>query len=184
MRFINKVLKLFHYLLIIELIFCFVIIVYFPEQVTNITGYRFYTVLSNSMEPTIPTYSLVLSKVISEDEYIAPDTIVTFQANRFGDDILLTHYYRRTQIGDDGNLYYRTQAEGKDNYDDYKTKRSDIIGTYIGHVPYVGKVFLFLKSQFGMLLFGEFAVIFLINKLIRTRWEEKETKESYNYSSC
>ena len=87
--------------------------------------------------------------MIPEDVEIAPNTIVTFQANRFGDDILLTHYFRETQIGNDGNLYYRTQAEGKDFYDNYETKRSDILGTYVYHIPFLGKVFLFLKSTFG-----------------------------------
>lgn len=161
-------------ILVVELIFCFAVIVYFPDQVTKLVGYRFYTVLTDSMEPTIPTYSLVLTKLIPETETIQPDSIVTFKANRFGDDILLTHYFRETQIGEDGNTYYRTQAEGKDFYDNYETKRSDIIGTYVFHVPFIGKIFLFLRSQFGFIFYGELLVIFLINKLIRTRWEEKE----------
>lgn len=80
----------------IEFIFCLVTIVYFPDKVAKITGYRLYTVMTDSMEPTIPTFSLVLTKLIPEDVEIAPNTIVTFQANRFGDDILLTHYFRET----------------------------------------------------------------------------------------
>ena len=158
----------------IEFIFCFVTIVYFPDKVAKITGYRLYTVMTDSMEPTIPTFSLVLTKLIPEDVEIAPNTIVTFQANRFGDDILLTHYFRETQIGNDGNLYYRTQAEGKDFYDNYETKRSDILGTYVYHIPFLGKVFLFLKSTFGFILYGELLVIYLVNRLIQQRWEEKE----------
>lgn len=161
-------------ILIVELIFCFAVIVYFPDRVTELVGYRFYTVLTDSMEPTIPTYSLVLTKLIPETEIIQPDTVVTFKANRFGDDILLTHYFRKIQVGEDGNTYYRTQAEGKDFYDNYETKRSDIIGTYVFHVPFIGKIFLFLRSQFGFIFYGELLVIFLINKLVRTRWEEKE----------
>ena len=51
----------------IEFIFCLVTIVYFPDKVAKITGYRLYTVMTDSMEPTIPTYSLVLTKLIPED---------------------------------------------------------------------------------------------------------------------
>lgn len=170
----KNIIQMIRKILIVELVLLFTVIIYFPDQVSGLVGYRFYTVYTDSMEPTIPTYSLVLSRLIPEDEAIEPNTIVTFEANRFGDDILLTHYFRETQYGDDGNLYYRTQAEGVDNYDAYETKRSDIIGKYVAHVPFIGKVFLFLKSPFGFIFYGEMAVIMLINKLIRTKWEEKE----------
>ena len=142
----------------------------------EVTGYRLYTVLSDSMEPKIPTYSLVLTKLIPVEKTIQPDTIVTFEADRFGENILLTHYFRETQIGNDGNTYYRTQAEGNDFFDNYETKRSDIIGEYIYHIPYIGKIFLFLKSSFGLVYMGELFVIYLINILIKTRWKEKEVK--------
>ena len=56
----------------------------------------------------------------------------------------------------------------------YKTLRKDIIGTYVFHIPFIGKIFLFLKSKFGILLYAELAVIWLFNKTIRTRWAEKE----------
>ena len=63
---------------------------------------------------------------------------------------------------------------GKDFYDNYETKRSDILGTYVYHIPFLGKVFLFLKSTFGFVLYGELLVIYLVNRLIQQRWEEKE----------
>lgn len=175
-NFFGKLSKIIHRILIIELIFCFALIIYFPEQITKFTGYRLYTVLTNSMEPTIPTYSLVLTKLIPINEDIQPNTIVTFKANRFGDDILLTHYFRKTETSQDGNLYYRTQAEGKDNYDSYETSREDIVGKYVGHVPFIGKIFLFLKSDYSYIWYGEVLIIMLINKLIQAKWKEKEVK--------
>ena len=165
MRYFKPFLQIIHKVFIIELIFCFTLIIYFPDKVAEVTGYRLYTVLSDSMEPKIPTYSLVLTKLIPVEKTIQPDTIVT-----------LTHYFRETQIGNDGNTYYRTQAEGKDFFDNYETKRSDIIGEYIYHIPYIGKIFLFLKSSFGLVYMGELFVIYLINILIKTRWKEKEVK--------
>ncbi|WP_028042679.1 S26 family signal peptidase [Candidatus Stoquefichus massiliensis] len=177
MKYVKQVISMFHKILMIELVFCFALIVYFPDKVTQLTGYRLYTVMTDSMEPTIPTFSLVLTRIIPIEEEIKPNTIVTFKANRFGDNILLTHYFRETQVGNDGNTYYRTQAEGKDFFDNYETKRSDIIGTYVCHIPFVGKFFLFLKSEFGFIWYGELAIVFLINKVIKTRWDEKEEKE-------
>ena len=148
----------------------------YPDETARFTGYRLYAVLTDSMEPRIPTFSLVCTRVIDPDEplHLKKGDIITFKADRFGDDILLTHHFNKTEKDFQGNTIYRTNAEGKDNLDMYKTLRKDIIGTYVFHIPFIGKIFLFLKSKFGILLYAELAVIWLFNKTIRTRWEEKE----------
>lgn len=147
-----------------------------PQIFYKTIGFRFYVVLTNSMEPIIPTYSVVFTKVIDNQEPIEPNTIVTFEANRFGEDVLLTHYFRKTQEKD-GITYYRTQGATAPEYDNYETQRSDIVGEYVFHVPYVGKVILFLQSPFGYVMYGELAVIFLVNKLVLAKWEEKDKKK-------
>lgn len=173
MQLRKKWLKLISAALLTVLLSCLLSAVFWPEKTSQFIGYRFYTVLTDSMEPIIPTHSLVFSKRIDEDEPLQPDTIVTFHANRFGKDILLTHYFKKTQVKD-GITYYRTQGASAKDYDNYETTRSDIIGKYMFHIPYLGKIFLFLKSPFGLLMYAELAVIFLINRVIRTRWEEKD----------
>lgn len=142
-----------------------------PETISQFIGYRFYVVLSDSMEPVIPTYSLVFSKMLNEDETIDPNTIVTFQANRFGKEVLLTHYFKETQACDHG-VCYRTQGAEAPNYDSYETTREDLVGTYVFHVPYIGKFILFLQSKFGLVLCGELMIIWLIHKTILMKWEE------------
>lgn len=148
----------------------------YPDETARFTGFRLYAVLTDSMEPRIPTFSLVCTRVIDPDEplHLKKGDIITFKADRFGDDILLTHHFNKTEKDFQGNTIYRTNAEGKDNLDMYKTLRKDIIGTYVFHIPFIGKIFLFLKSKFGILLYAELAVIWLFNKTIRTRWAEKE----------
>ena len=148
----------------------------YPEETAQITGYRLSAVLTDSMEPRIPTFSLVCTKVLDPEEplHLKKGDIITFKADRFGDDILLTHHFNKTEKDFQGNTIYRTNAEGKDNLDMYKTLRKDIVGTYVFHIPFIGKIFLFLKSKFGILLYAELAVIWLFNKTIRTRWAEKE----------
>lgn len=144
-----------------------------PETISQFIGYRFYVVLTDSMEPVIPTYSLVFSKMLEEDEQIDPNTIVTFQANRFGKDILLTHYFKETQSCLDGEVCYRTQGAEAPNYDQYETTRADLVGTYVFHIPFIGKIILFLQSKFGLLLCGELMIIWLIQKTILLKWEEE-----------
>ena len=176
MKILSKIFKKSFYLIIIFLILFILIMLITPEKINNILDYKFYSVLTNSMEPEIPTYSLVCIKKFKKDEIIdlKPQQIITFHANRFGENIIITHHFNKTEITEDGTIIYRTNAAGKENLDNYETTRDDLIGTYIFHIPYVGKFILFLKSKFGFILYGELIIIFLINSLIRTLWEEKE----------
>lgn len=115
MQLRKKWLKLISAALLTVLLSCLLSAVFWPEKTSQFIGYRFYTVLTDSMEPIIPTHSLVFSKRIDEDEPLQPDTIVTFHANRFGKDILLTHYFKKTQVKD-GITYYRTQGASAKDY--------------------------------------------------------------------
>lgn len=161
------------YWLVLGIIVAYVIGMQFYEQeITNFIGYRFYAVMTDSMEPRIPTYSMVLTKIIDESEELKPGEIITFKAERGDQEIVLTHHFNKTQE-ENGQLYYRTNAEGRDELDLYYTKRSDIIGKYVGHVPYVGKFIMFMQSKFSWILYGEFLVIWLVNMTLKAKWEEK-----------
>lgn len=162
------------YIVIIILIIYICTSIIAPQKTSKITGYQFYTVLTNSMEPEIPTYSLVCVKNFEEDKPInlKPKQIITFNANRFGQDIVITHYFNKTEINSNGEIIYRTNSEGTDSLDSYETKRNDLIGSYVFHIPYIGKILLFLKSKFGFVLYGELLIIFLINRLIKFHLED------------
>lgn len=86
----------------------------YPEETAQITGYRLYAVLTDSMEPRIPTFSLVCTKVLDPEEplHLKKGDIITFKADRFGDDILLTHHFNKTEKDFQGNTIYRTKCRG------------------------------------------------------------------------
>lgn len=146
----------------------------FPQKVTDIIGYRFYAVVTGSMEPVIPAGSLVLSKTIKEDTILKPNTIITFQANRLGDEITLTHYLKMVEQDETGQERYYTQGNTAQEYDGYKTYRKDISGTYIWHVPYVGKVIQFLRSPFALLEFIIIGIVLLVQFIIGKRFDYEE----------
>ena len=149
----------------------------FPQHVGRLLPFRCYVVLSQSMEPTIPTFSLVLVRQVSPDASLTlePEQIITFRANRFGEQITEMHRFSHTEWdGELGQLLYRTHPEHTTDLDGYKTVRSDILGTYVTHIPFLGKVVLFLKSPWALVLLEEEVVIFLVNRLVRARWEEQE----------
>ena len=127
------------------ILFCYILgMLFFPDTMIKLTGFQFYTVLSGSMEPKIPTYSLVLSKNIKSDDELVPGTIITFHANRLGEDTVLTHTLAKTEVESDGRVRYYTQAYAYEGLDEYHTYRQDIVGIYVMHVPFLGKIVLFL----------------------------------------
>lgn len=84
------------------------------------------------------------------------------------------HRFSHTEIDKQGHTLYKTHPEGSDTLDRYETKREDILGVYLWHIPYLGKWILFFKSPFGLLWLCEMILIFLIKQLLSARWKEKE----------
>lgn len=180
-KIINWVFRLFS-----SVLTCYILgMLFFPDTMINLTGFQFYTVLTGSMEPIIPTNSLVLSKRINSDEELVPGTIITFHANRLGEDIVLTHTLAKVEMQDNGRLRYFTQAYAYEGLDDYETYRQDIVGIYVMHVPFLGKIAFFFQSPYAWLtvlivvgiLFLSWIVQLLIdrNELIGKRNADKLT---------
>ena len=156
-KIINWIFRLISFVL-----FCYILgMLFFPDTMINLTGFQFYTVLSGSMEPKIPTYSLVLSKNIKSDDELVPGTIITFHANRLGEDTVLTHTLAKTEEESDGRIRYYTQAYAYDGLDEYHTYRQDIVGIYVMHVPFVGKIVLFFQSPYAW-----FTVLIIVGILL------------------
>lgn len=79
-----------------------------PEETAAFVGYRFYTVVTGSMEPTIPTTSVVLTRCLKEGETPQPGQILTFKADRLGEEIVLTHYLREVKPDETGRVRFYT----------------------------------------------------------------------------
>ena len=147
--------------------------IFFPEAYQEVVPYRFYHVLTNSMEPTIKTNSLVLVKTYDDSMELQKDDIVVFTAERFGEPVVIMHRFSHTEVNEQGETIYKTRPEGSNTPDMYETKRDDLLGVYLCHIPYVGKFVLFLKSKFGLLWLCQVVVILLIKQLVLAKWEEK-----------
>lgn len=149
--------------------------VFFPGVHRELIPYRFYYVLTNSMEPTIGTNSLVLVKTYDDSMKLEKNDIITFHANRFGEEVIIMHRFSHTEINDEGEIVYKTHPEGSNLLDIYETKREDILGVYLFHIPYVGKLILFLRSGFGILWLCQVIAILFIKRLVAAWLEEKRT---------
>lgn len=155
--------------------------IFLPDLTEKYIPFRLYTVLTDSMSPAVPSMSMVLVRQVSPDAplELEPEQIITFRADRFGTEIIQTHRFSHTEWDEElGQTIYRTHPQHTTELDFYKTTRQDILGVYVCSVPYLGKVLLFLKSPWGVILLGEQLIIFLVNQLIKARWDEKSESKS------
>lgn len=160
--------------------------IFLPRVTEKHMPFRLYTVLTDSMSPAVPPMSLVLVRQVAPDAplELEPEQIITFRANRFGKEIIQTHRFSHTEWDEElGETIYRTHPQRTTDLDFYETTREDILGVYVLSVPYLGKVLLFLKSPWGLILLGEQLVIYLLNQLVKARWSEK-TEKTEKKSLC
>ncbi len=134
-----------------------------PDTAARIFPYQAYAIVTDSMEPTITAGSMVLVKRAPAGRTIEPGTIITFRADRFGQSIILTHYLARIdRIGE--VEIFRTHAEGTDELDIYETRRDDVLGTYVRHIPGMGKLAVFLNSSYALYaLIAVLSILFIGN---------------------
>jgi len=94
--------------------------------------YQPFVVLSGSMQPAIPTGSVVL--VLPKQFGYSVGDVITFSRGR---DSVTTHRL----VGYDqkeGQLLYRTKGDANSDPDTFTTNPDDVIGRVIGHIPYIG----------------------------------------------
>lgn len=120
-----------------------------------IFGYGFYSVLTGSMEPTIDTGSLIITKQ-TKPEDIKVNDIITFKSNYTKN--LTTH--RVKEIKKDKSIKFITQGDANNTKDPEPIDSSLLIGKVVFFIPFVGSVALFIKSN--LLFIFVILLIFLI----------------------
>ena len=115
--------------------------------------YRLFAIVSDSMEPEIPTGNMIVGRVPkTPDEIYAGEengSIITFEVReRDGDIVLVTH--RVIEITESG--VYITKGDNAPREDSYETKFEDIVGVFTGNqCGFFGYFFGFLHSTQGVI---------------------------------
>lgn len=148
-------------------------VVFFPVQTEDIVGFRFYTILTNSMEPRIPTSSLVCVKHIEDPSLLEREQIITFRIERLKEEEVLTHHFAYTETID-GITYFRTHPENTTALDPYDVTKEDLIGTYVFHIPYIGNFMLYAASPFGIFTISISAFILILYSYLNEHFDLEE----------
>lgn len=113
-------------------------------------GWLVQSVATGSMEPTIPTGSVILSRPVAPEEIEVGDVIVfasptgaTVAAGGDGafesdGQMLITH--RVVGVETDGGLAFRTKGDGNDAEDPWMVTPEMLRARYVGHVPVLGGI--------------------------------------------
>lgn len=170
--------------MVVDIMICLLLLyivgeVAFPTQIADMVGYRFYSVLTDSMTPVIKPGALVLSEVVNEDTELIPGDIITFEGEQLGRKFIFTHYLKKIEINEAGKEQYYTQGNTAEDYDQFTTYRDDIKGVYIMHIPYAGRVMAFIKSPFGMIE-GLIIVLLMINQHFMGAYFEAQERLTLN----
>ena len=120
----------------------------YPDDIPDFMGYKPFIVLSGSMEPTILTGDIVLTKEISADAIVEGD-IITFRADQ---NTAVTHRVTEVVI-ENGTRSFLTKGDANIGADASIVEAEALEGKYLGRVGGVGRFAMFLQTPIGLLLF-------------------------------
>jgi signal peptidase len=171
--------KIFVYILAIGIVLAAVLFAVNKSPQKSLFGYRYYTVLTPSMEPAYSPGDVVIVKLANADSINVGD-VITFNPSS-DSDAYLTH--RVTEKLEDyegtGVTCFRTKGDANDTEDSFLIDSSRVIGTVTGHVPKIGYVIRFvqLRWYFVIPLAVMILVFFKLIKIYLSDSGEEETEE-------
>lgn len=158
--------------------------------IPRLTGWIPLSVLSGSMEPTIPTGSMVVVAPIEGEEDLAAlstGDVITFMP-RPDDPTLVTHRVISQGVRTDGSTVFTTQGDANGAPDRAPVEAQQVRGVVRYHVPYAGHLSLLLnveQKQTGVLLaalgffgYAGFQAVRAVRTVRDARSQPEPTKES------
>lgn len=136
---------------------------------TAAPDYNALIVRSGSMEPKIPTGSVVYTRPISDYSKLSSGDVITFEDENF----LVTHRIQEVNQ-ENGEYFFITKGDANDEIDLEPVSQDRIEGKVYLSIPYFGYLVNFLNSIPGIILLVLIPAILII-------WSEIE-KISFNLS--
>ena len=128
-------------------------------------GYRLFAIVSDSMEPEIPTGSMISSRVPKSEADIEVGSVITYEITQNNKSVtLITHRVVAVHKNEaTGEITYTTRGDNVSSDDGIMPSYSDVVGVYTGsRCGFFGYLFGFLQSTQGaiaLILIGAIALI-------------------------
>ena len=138
---LKKVMDVLSYLIIIFMILIIGWSFLGKGHPPSILGYKFLTVLSGSMEPTINTGSLIIINDKVSDLDVGD--IITYNVSGSTN---VTHRIAEI-LDEDGEKAFITRGDANNANDVVPVKEAIVEGKVIFSMPYIGKIIYFLRGK-------------------------------------
>jgi signal peptidase len=129
-------------------------------------GWHVDTVLSGSMEPAIPTGSLLVTRPVPPDDIHIGD-IITFSGS--GRDRFITH--RVMAIERTNGIVFTTKGDANNAEDPFPVPAEKVAGKVLVQIPFLGFIFSFVKTPLGIFLMLIIPGLFIIGLELREFWD-------------
>lgn len=149
----------------------------------QIGGWRIFNVMSSSMEPSILTGSVVLTKYYHPSTLKEKDVITFIPPTR--DKAFITH--RISNISKRDNIIViTTKGDNNKNIDKWKLAGGGVVGKVLYSMPYLGYLMSFAQSKIGILVFillpATYIIIDEIKNILKTIKHHKNKSKTINAS--
>lgn len=166
---LNFVGNIFIFLAFLAVVF-FLVSIFVPNF-----SYSLFVVKTGSMEPTIKTGSIVLSKKLAN---YGENDIITFSDFERGN---ITHRIIRV-VDENGSVKFETKGDANESVDRNLVEKATILGKVIFKVPFLGYLTMKLKGFWGIAILILVPAVWIIyGEISKIKNELKKKKESSKF---
>ena len=156
--------------IIVNILLIIYILAVVPISACGLFGIHPYAVTSGSMEPAIPTGSMVFSKETSFDKLKEGD-VITFM---ICDEQTVTHRIRSI---DTDKEKFTTKCDANDVEDSKQVSYENVIGKVVLHVPYLGYIMVMSGTKGRIVLLAGIGLV-LFSLCFFTEEDKPRSKKS------
>lgn len=173
-RFFRLLISLIQTLIVVGLVCITIVSFAYKLPILNRLGLTFYTVVSGSMEPTIPIGSLIYSGKYNLDDLKKGDIITFTRSDKDGKSSIVTHRIEDVKKADVilftpdkkeqkiTKISFVTKGDANGSSDQEEVLPNQILGKYNWGVPKLGYVAIFAQTQTGFILLVVLPAVVLI----------------------
>ncbi len=132
-----------------------------PNKIPNLFGYKAFSILSGSMEPTLHIGDMIIIKETNSEELKTND-IITFMEEGSA----VTHRIVEI-VYEDGKISYKTKGDANNANDSELVKAENIQGKYVGKIGKIGGLITKAKNTTTLVIIV--IIIYFVYSIISKR---------------
>jgi signal peptidase len=141
----------------------------------HLTRYKTDIIIGQSMEPTIPLYSVIVVEPIDPADIRRGD-VITYQQPDIPDR-KVTHRVQAIERGEDGTPTFITKGDNNEVRDPYEVTYAETGYRVRTHVPHVGWLMIHAQTPWARVLLVVVPVLLLLVQFLRWVWRDEPTDD-------